>query len=48
MERFEAELYAYFTAEKAELGQRVKNARKLDDELRGDITLALKEFATRF
>ena len=48
MEKFEAELYTYFTAEKAELGERVKNARKLDSELKADICAALDEFAKRF
>ena len=48
MERFEKELYLFFETEKASLTQRVKNTRKLDDELRQELKDALAEFVERF
>ena len=48
IEDFEKKLYTYFATEKKELSERVKYARKLDDELKADISAALEEFAKRF
>lgn len=48
IERFEKELYGFFETEKASLTQRVKNTRKLDDELRQELKDALAEFVERF
>ncbi len=48
IERFEKELYSFFETEKASLAQKVKNARKLDDELRQELKDALAEFVERF
>ena len=48
MERFEKELYSFFETEKASLTQKVKNAKKLDDELRQELNDALAVFFERF
>ena len=48
MERFEKELYNFFEEEKASLSLKVKNARKMDDELRQELKNALDEFVERF
>ena len=48
MERFEKELYSFFETEKASLTQKVKNAKKLDDELRQELNDALAVFIERF
>jgi F-type H+-transporting ATPase subunit alpha len=48
MERFEKELYSFFETEKASLAQKVKNAKKLDDELRQELNDALAVFIERF
>jgi F-type H+-transporting ATPase subunit alpha len=47
MEKFEKELYRYFRTEKAELAQKIKNAKKFDDELKNSLKEALSEFAER-
>ena len=48
MERFENELYSFFESEKASLSLKVKNAQKMDDELRQELKNALDEFVERF
>lgn len=48
MERFEKELYSFFEDEKAPLSLKVKNVRKMDDELRQELKNALDEFVERF
>ncbi len=48
MERFEKELYSFFETEKAPLSLKIKNAKKLDDELRQELKNALDEFVERF
>jgi F-type H+-transporting ATPase subunit alpha len=48
MERFEKELYSFFESEKASLLLKVKNAKKMDDELRQELKNALDEFVERF
>ena len=48
IEDFEEQLYKYFKTEKADIGAKVKNASKLDDELKKEICTALDEFAKRF
>lgn len=48
MDDFEKALYKYFEEENAELCQNIKNAKKLDDELRKNIKTALDEFVKRF
>ncbi len=48
MERFEKELYSFFEKENNALSLKVKNARKMDDELRQELKNALDEFVERF
>ena len=48
MERFEKELYSFFETEKAPLSLKIKNAKKLDDELRQELKNALDDFVERF
>ncbi len=48
IEKYENQLYKYFTEEKAALGEKVRTAAKLDDELRNELENALGEFAERF
>ncbi len=47
MENFEKNLYRFFREEKAELALKVKNAKKLDSELKNSLKEALSEFAER-
>ncbi len=48
MERFEKELYTFFETEKASVSHKLRNAVKLDDELRQELKNALDEFIERF
>ena len=48
MEKFERELYSFLEAEKSSLVLKVKNAKKLDDELRQELNAVLEEFTERF
>ena len=47
MEKFEKNLYSYFRHEKAELTDKIKNAKRFDDELKNSLKAALSEFAER-
>ena len=48
MERFEKELYTFFETEKTSVSHKLRNAVKLDDELRQELKNALDEFIERF
>ena len=47
MEKFEKALYKYFRDEKSELTEKIKSAKKFDDELKNSLKVALSEFAER-
>ena len=47
MEKLEKEHYRYYRQEKSELAQKIKNAKKFDDELKNSLKEALSEFAER-
>ena len=47
MEKFEKELYSYFSGEKADLALRIKNTKKFDDEFKNSLREALSEFIKR-
>ncbi len=47
MERFEKELFSYFSTEQSDLALRIKNAKKFDDELKDSLRTALSEFVKR-
>ena len=48
MSSFENSLYAYLTKEKASLCEKIRTARKLDDNLKQELKEALDEFVKRF
>ena len=48
MSSFEKSLYAYLTKEKASLCEKIRTARKLDDNLKQELKEALDEFVKRF
>ena len=47
MEKFEKNLYRFFLEEKAELADKIKSAKRFDEELKNSLKEALSEFIAR-